>query len=195
MVFVIFAKILSPVWLLAQTEFFDQGAIALAVCFFEVVEQLAPLVHHLEQAHARMVILGVRLKMTPEFLDVRRQQRHLDFGRSGVALVGLIFLQDLRLRFSREGHDSIASSQITWFSKGAYSPRRQPHPQPAQATAVTGSCPPPGACAGPPARPRAPAPCRESGTRPHTGAPTPRGSGRGAPTPAVPGADRRSPAR
>src|SRR5512134_2601443 len=70
--------------LLAQAELLDERAVLLVVAALEVVQQAAALAHHPEQPAARMEILDVRLEMIGEHVDALREERDLDFGRTGV---------------------------------------------------------------------------------------------------------------
>ena len=70
----------------------------------QVVEQLAPLTDHAQQTAARMVILGMCLEVFGQVRDTRSQQRHLDFGRTRVALGALEILQHLCLLDSGYSH-------------------------------------------------------------------------------------------
>src|SRR5690606_38126865 len=85
----------SPGALLAQTEFFNQGAVRVRVAALEVVEQLATAADHAQQTTARMVVLGMRLEVAGELVDAGRQQSDLDLGGSGIALGALEFRDDL----------------------------------------------------------------------------------------------------
>src|SRR6516225_9586091 len=58
-----------------QTEAADQVLIATLVRLLQIVEQLAALVHHLEQAAARVVVVLVTREVVRELGDPRRRQR------------------------------------------------------------------------------------------------------------------------
>lgn len=70
--------------LFAQTEFLDQGAVAVCVLALEVREQALTPINHLDQAAAGVVILGVSLEVVVQFIDTRSQQCDLNFGRAGI---------------------------------------------------------------------------------------------------------------
>jgi hypothetical protein len=76
--------------LLAQTKTLDQRTIAVDVLALQVIQHLATLADHLEQAATRVMILGVGLEMIGKVVDARGQQRDLNFGRAGVTLGTLI---------------------------------------------------------------------------------------------------------
>ena len=58
------------------------------------VDVAAALADHQKQPPARVVILLVELEMLVQVIDARGEQRDLDFGRTGVALVTAIFGHD-----------------------------------------------------------------------------------------------------
>ena len=82
----------------------DQGLVARLVGALEVVEQLAALRHQLEQAAARMVVLHVGLEVLGQVVDALGQDRDLHFGRTGVARLGGIRLDDFGLAVGRNRH-------------------------------------------------------------------------------------------
>src|ERR1035437_4466060 len=73
--------------LFAQLEILDQGTVALHVLRLQVVEQATTVADHHEQSSAGMVILLVDLEVLGEVVDALAEQRHLHFGRPGVAFV------------------------------------------------------------------------------------------------------------
>ena len=73
--------------LLAQTELFDQGAIALNVGLLEVVQHLATLADQLEQAGTGVEVLLVGLEMIGEAVDAGGKKGDLNFSGAGVAFV------------------------------------------------------------------------------------------------------------
>ena len=60
------------------------------VVAFQVVEKLAAAARKLEQTAAAVEILGVGAKVFREVVNTSREQRDLDFGRSGVLIVGFV---------------------------------------------------------------------------------------------------------
>src|SRR4030065_274897 len=71
----------------------------------EVGEMPAPLAHQLEKASPRGLVVLVGFEMFGELLDAPGEDRHLDFGRSGVTLVTAVFPHKLRFLFLAHGHD------------------------------------------------------------------------------------------
>ena len=61
------------------------------------LQHAAPLPHHLEQPAARVMVVLVLDQMPREVLDAPREHGDLDLRRAGVALVGLVLLDDLCL--------------------------------------------------------------------------------------------------
>ena len=51
-----------------------------------------------------MVVLLVALEMLGEIGDALGEEGNLDFGRTGVAFLGAVFLEEFRLALSRNRH-------------------------------------------------------------------------------------------
>src|SRR5262245_28274117 len=68
----------------SQAEAFDDGLVLLRRAGFEVVEELAALVHHLEQAAARCMVALVVGEVLTQTIDALREERDLNFGRSRI---------------------------------------------------------------------------------------------------------------
>ena len=90
--------------LAADAEALDQVLVAGLVLAFEVVEELPALGDHFQKATAAVVVLLVGLEVLGERRDARGQDRHLDFGRTGVAVLGRLVLHQLGLFFGRDRH-------------------------------------------------------------------------------------------
>src|SRR5579871_6679768 len=88
----------------AQAEALDERLVALLVGLLEVIQQLAALVHHLDEPTAGMMVLLMVGEMGGEAVDTGRQQRHLYFGRAGVFGVAAIGGDDFLLLLSGESH-------------------------------------------------------------------------------------------
>src|SRR5688572_23438238 len=97
-------EVVGWVALAAQSEPSDDGPIARAVLLHQVGEKAAALADELEEAAARMVVLGEAPKMPGELLDPLGEERDLDFGRTGVTFLGGEPGHDLLLLFPRERH-------------------------------------------------------------------------------------------
>src|SRR5262249_31695155 len=87
-----------------QTEAAYQLLIAALIRLLQVVQQLAPLVHHLEQATTRMVVVLVTGEMVGELRDPRGQQSDLDFRRAGVRRPATVLTNDWGFFVRLEGH-------------------------------------------------------------------------------------------
>src|SRR6188768_1141461 len=90
--------------LAAESESSDDDAVARAVLLHQVGEKAAALADELEEAATRMIVLGEALEMPGQLLDPLRQERDLDFRRSGVTFLGGKPGDDLLLIFPRERH-------------------------------------------------------------------------------------------
>jgi hypothetical protein len=73
--------------LAAESEPSDDDPVARAVLLHQVGEKAAALADELEEAATRMIVLGEALEMPGQLLDPLRQERDLDFRRSGVTLL------------------------------------------------------------------------------------------------------------
>src|SRR5699024_347717 len=78
----------------AQAEALDQRTVALDVDLLQVLEHAATLTDQEQQAPTRVVVLLVVLEVFGEAGDPAGQQRNLNFGRTGVALMSRVFLDD-----------------------------------------------------------------------------------------------------
>src|SRR5215468_8249582 len=87
-----------------QTEAADQVLIATLVRCLQIVQQLAALVHHLEQTAARVMVVLVTREVVRKLRDPRRQQRDLDFRRAGVGRASAVFTDDGGFLVRLEGH-------------------------------------------------------------------------------------------
>ena len=78
--------------LATKAELCYQLAIPCRVLGFQIVEQLAPLVDHFQQALTAVVIFFVLAEVLGKIGNTRRQQGYLHFGRSRVRVAaGIIF--------------------------------------------------------------------------------------------------------
>ena len=94
-----------PAGLLPDAQLLDKALIALLIMFSQVAEELTPAADHLEQAAAASVVLSVRIEMPGELAYPRREDGHLHLGRSGIALVGPKFVDNLCLFHSFQYHN------------------------------------------------------------------------------------------
>src|SRR3990172_12645170 len=101
--------------LFSQAKLVDKLPVLFSVLTLQIVEQLAPLADKHKQTTPRMVVLDVNLEVAGEAVDACRQQRHLHFGRSGVALGALMVRNDLRLLRNRKWHSNSLHRKARYF--------------------------------------------------------------------------------
>jgi hypothetical protein len=86
--------------LLADTEFRNNGFVALGIVFLEVVEQATPLADQHEKAAARAVVFLVRLEVLCQLANAFAEQRDLHLGTAGVGRVRAVQVNDGSFLFS-----------------------------------------------------------------------------------------------
>lgn len=79
-------------WLSTQSQFRNQGSVALHVLFLEVPKQSPTLTDHHEQSTPTVMVLLVDLQVFGEVIDPLSQQRNLDLGRSRVRGMRAVFV-------------------------------------------------------------------------------------------------------
>jgi hypothetical protein len=87
-------RIGSPVCfekLLAEIQLLQQLVVLGKVVTLQVIEELAAAARHLEEAAAAMEVLAVRAQVLGQVIDASGEQRDLDFGRTGILIVSLVF--------------------------------------------------------------------------------------------------------
>src|SRR5262245_36210412 len=99
--------------LAANSEAADDDPVARAVLLHQIREKAAALADELEEAAARMVVLGKSLEMLGQLLDPLGQERDLDFRRAGVTFLGGVAGDDLLLCFPRERHSFLRTRRYT----------------------------------------------------------------------------------
>src|SRR5690242_1653641 len=92
---------------LANPELFRDGSVALRIFLPQVLEQPSALADEHEQAAPRVVVLLVGLEVVGQAVDPLREERDLNLGRSGVALVHLELLDQALLLVRRQSHTGI----------------------------------------------------------------------------------------
>src|SRR5687768_9386529 len=88
----------------AQSEPRNQHLVARFVLRLQIVEQATALRDELQEAAPRMVVLHVALEVLGQIGDALRKDRYLDFGRSGVAVLRRVFLDQFLLAISGDRH-------------------------------------------------------------------------------------------
>ena len=81
--------------LLAQLG--NDCTIALDILLLEVVEKVSSVTYHLLETAAAVVVVVVSLEVLGEVLDAAGKKRDLYLGRTGVALVGLVSVDNCLL--------------------------------------------------------------------------------------------------
>src|ERR1700722_2061022 len=72
----------------------DELLVLLRLRGFQIVEMFTALIDELHQAATRRMIRLVRREMIAESIDALGEERHLDFGRSGIAWTAAELLED-----------------------------------------------------------------------------------------------------
>ncbi len=89
--------------LLSQAELADDRAVTLDVVLLQVVQQASSATDHLLQTAAAMEVLLVSLEVLGQVSDAVGQNSNLYLGRTCVALVGSVLLDDVVLEFLLHG--------------------------------------------------------------------------------------------
>ena len=82
---------------LADVQLRNDGTVALDVLLGQVVEQAAALTDHLVHAKTAVVVIGMTLQVLGELADTLGKNGDLDFGRTGVVLVGGVLADNFGL--------------------------------------------------------------------------------------------------
>ena len=88
---------LSEPFLFANSQPLDESPVPLHILGLEVVEEMPPLSHELQQPPAGMMIFNMRFEMVRQIIDPFAQDRNLDFRRSRIRGVRLEPLDDFLL--------------------------------------------------------------------------------------------------
>ena len=89
--------------LLSQAELANDRAVTLDIVLLQVVQQTSSVTDHLLQTAAAVEILLVSLEVLGQVSDAVGQNSNLYFGRTGVALVSSVLLDDVVLEFLLHG--------------------------------------------------------------------------------------------
>src|SRR4051794_30191477 len=90
--------------LAAQAEALNQLLVAADILALQVVEQAAALTDHDQETTTAVEVLLVGLEVFGQVADALGQDGDLDFRRTGIALTGLVFLDDFLLAFGSNRH-------------------------------------------------------------------------------------------
>src|SRR5262245_42657208 len=94
----------SDLLLLADAQSLDQLRIPVRILALQVIEQAAALPNEFQQPAAGVVIFCVGFEMLCQVVDSLAEKRNLNFGGSGVVLVGLVIADDFSLVILRDCH-------------------------------------------------------------------------------------------
>src|SRR5215813_8860630 len=104
--------------LLTNAEGIDETAVTVDALGLQIVEKTAALADELEQPAARVMVLGVHLEMLGQVRDPLRQERDLDLGRAGIALVLCELLDRVGLPAGGKTHRILQSLFLAAFFRG-----------------------------------------------------------------------------
>ena len=83
--------------LLSEVQLFDDRAVTLDVGLLQVAKKVSSVTNHLQKSAAAVVILVVSLEVLGQIVDSVSQKRDLNLGRTCVALVGSVLLDNCLL--------------------------------------------------------------------------------------------------
>ena len=90
---------LRTILLLSQTELCNDSTVALDIYLLEITEKVLSVTDHLLKAAAAVCVVVVLFEVFGEVLDSVGQKCDLNFGRTRVALVSLVLVDDLKFGF------------------------------------------------------------------------------------------------
>ena len=80
--------------LLSDVQLLDDRAVTLDIYLLKVSEKVSSVTDHLEKSAAAVVVLVVSLEVLGKSVDAICEDRDLNLGRTCVALVGLVLVDD-----------------------------------------------------------------------------------------------------
>ena len=89
--------------LLSDVQLLDDRTIALNVNLLQITQQVSSVTNHLGQTATAVVVVGVALEVLGQVVDAVGQNSDLNLGRTGVAFVDRILLDNSL--FFLSGHD------------------------------------------------------------------------------------------
>jgi hypothetical protein len=89
-----------------QTKGFDDGTVALNIVAFNIIEQPSTLTHQHQKSPPGVVIFLVNLQMLGQVRDSMGQKTDLNLRRTGIAIVLLVFFDELFFGFCVVRHCS-----------------------------------------------------------------------------------------
>src|SRR3546814_876940 len=94
----------GPSRLFAKTQIRDKFRVAARVFLFSIVKQAAALVDEQQKAMTAVVILVMTFEMLGQVRDALGQDRHLHLGRTRIAILAGMFLDEFLLALSGNRH-------------------------------------------------------------------------------------------
>ena len=98
--------------LLSDFRLLDDRAVTLDVVLCQIVQKIAAMTDHLKKTAAAVVVLVVCLQMLVQIVDAVGQNCDLNLGRTGVAFMGLVLLDDLLLNCLFHGFHLIKNNVL-----------------------------------------------------------------------------------
>ena len=83
--------------LLSQAELLNDSTVTLDIGLLKVAKKVSSVTNHLLKASAAVMVLVIGLEMLSEVLDSVGQKRDLNLGRTGIALVSSVLLNNCQL--------------------------------------------------------------------------------------------------
>ena len=80
--------------LLSDVQLLDDSSVSLDVCLLEVTEKISSVTYHLKKTATAVEVLVVVLEVRVEVVDAVCEERDLNLGRTCVAFVSSIFLNN-----------------------------------------------------------------------------------------------------
>ena len=93
----------SAIFLFADAELFNNHAVARDILLHQVIQQIAAMADHFQQAAAGVMVLLVHLQVLGQVVDPLGEDGDLDLGRTGVPLMRRIFLDNRGFFFRQHG--------------------------------------------------------------------------------------------
>ena len=85
--------------LFTKAELREDIGILVQLVLLEIIEELTTTARHLEQATARMEVFAVGAEVLGQVIDPGGEQCDLDFGRTGIGVVGFELSDDFWLNY------------------------------------------------------------------------------------------------
>src|SRR5688572_9225605 len=100
-------------FLLADAELVDDGAVAREISLLQVVQEPAAATNELQQSASAVVVLRVRLEMLGQIGDPIREKRDLHLRGTGIAVMRGVRGNELRFLLLRRGQNPCLLKRLT----------------------------------------------------------------------------------